>query len=95
MTNYDMITLTELEQIAEKIDGMKRILDFDGCDVGLNERESRIVKAIGKVSRMGLHAEFRRLNHKINTHHHVTLNTADGIIFRDNGNSVLPASPVE
>lgn len=88
MTNQDTITLTELENIATKIDNMERPLDFDHSDIGLTERENRIVKAMGSINRMGLHNEFKRLNNKIMNHHHVTLGVVDGINFRNNGSVI-------
>lgn len=89
MEKQDIITITDLERIADKIGAMRRPLDFDTCNVELDERETRIVNAIGKVSRMGLHGEFKILNGKIKNHHHVTLSLGDGVTFRENGSRVL------
>lgn len=92
MKNEDTLTVADLERIAEKIDGMERPLDFNNCHIDLDEKEERIVAALGKVGRMSLHGEFTRLNGKIMNHHHVTLGVADGVTFRENGNAV-PKSP--
>lgn len=88
MEKDDTITLTELERIAEKIGAMERAYDFESCDVELDQREARIVKALTQVGRMALHNEFKHLNDKIMNHHHVTLSPNHGIRFRKNGSTI-------
>ena len=88
MEKQDIITLSELERIAAKVDSIARPLDFDACELPLDEHEWRIVRAMEKVGRLALHNDFKRVHNKINNHHHVTLNVVDGITFRENGSKV-------
>lgn len=93
MSKEDTITLSELEQIAEKINSIQRPLDFGSCIVPLDEREDRIAKALGTIGRYALHNEFKRMNDKILNHHHVTLNMVDGVQYRKNDCSIPSADP--
>lgn len=88
MPNTDTLTVTDLEHIADKINMMARPLDFNNCRPDLTDKEQRVVTALSSVGRMALHDEFTRLNGKIMNHHHPTLSVSDGIVFRNNGNSV-------
>lgn len=81
----DMITLSDLESIAKKVNELPRPLDIQAHDVGLNERELRILTAFRTVSQLALFNDFQRVNNRIKSHHHVVLSVEDGIEFRANG----------
>jgi hypothetical protein len=87
---HDMITLTELEAIARKINNLPRPLDIQASPLDLTVKERRIVTAVGVVNRLASFNDFKRLNDKIKNHHHVTLNVTDGIEFREKVKRVSP-----
>lgn len=86
MPEDDIIRLSDLEAIADKINQLPKPYDIQKHQLDLTDRERRLVNAIATVSRVSLFNDFKRLNDKIKNHHHVVLSVEDGIEFRENGN---------
>lgn len=90
MTENDIIRISDLELIAEKINELPRPYDLQAYELNLTEREQRIMTALVPIGKVALFNDLKRLQDKINNHHHVALSVSDGIEFRENGSRVKP-----
>ena len=85
-----LITDVFYKGIADKLRKAPRPMEYYAFDPGFKEDELEVLNHMREVCKYLLWEELKRLNDRINNHHHVTLNLSDGYKFRDNGNRVVP-----
>lgn len=83
-----MISLSQLESIAQKFNSLERPNDFLTVDIGLTQEEHYLLNLFRIVMNAALFNELKVIHDKIRNHHHVTLSVEDSRDFRKNGNRV-------